>query len=163
MTGVGQKPQERDATGTGAGHDVTGHCLCGDVRYSARLGALEVGACHCSMCRRWSGGPLLAVEVEEGSVKFEDAGRISTYRASEWGERGFCRNCGTVLFWRMQDGSHFALCAGTLDDDVALSFTTEIFIDEKPAYYEFANPTAKLTGQQVFEMFSAEQEKDRQD
>lgn len=137
---------------------VTGRCLCGTVRYSARLKNREVAACHCSMCRRWTGGPLLALEAQD-DVTFENAAQIGSYRASQWGERGFCRNCGTALFWRMQDGAHVALPVGTLDDDSQLRFTSEIFIDEKPAYYEFANTTIKLTGQQVFEMFSAEQEK----
>ncbi len=137
---------------------VAGRCLCGAVRYSATLKSREIGACHCSMCRRWSGGPLLAVEVD-GAVEFASADMIGTYRASEWGERGFCRRCGTNLFWRMQDGPHVALCAGTLDDDSGLSFTSEIFIDEKPDYYAFANDTTRLTGQQVFEMFAPDQEK----
>jgi hypothetical protein len=40
------------------------------------------------------------------------------------------------------------------DQDFQLS--NEIFIDEKPEYYEFSNQTTKLTGQQVFEQFAAE-------
>lgn len=139
-------------------HDVTGRCLCGAVRYRAALKNREVGACHCSMCRRWSGGPLLGVEPD-GAVAFDNEEQIGAYRASEWGERGFCRQCGTNLFWRMQDGSHVVLCAGTLDDASGLRLTNEIFIDEKPAYYDFANETNKLTGQQVFEMFAPGQEK----
>jgi len=141
-----------------SGHEVTGRCLCGAVRYHAALKNLEIGACHCSMCRRWTSGPLLAVEPE-GAVVFDNEEQIGAYCASEWGERGFCRTCGTNLFWRMQDGSHVVICAGTLDDASGLRLTTEIFVDEKPAYYDFANETNKLTGQQVFEMFAPEQEK----
>ncbi|QNP60419.1 hypothetical protein H9L24_06065 [Paenacidovorax monticola] len=37
-----------------------GHCLCGAVGF-ARADAKEIGACHCGYCRRWGGGPLLAV------------------------------------------------------------------------------------------------------
>jgi hypothetical protein len=149
---------EGSARAMSTDHNVTGHCLCGGVRYNATLKNREVGACHCSMCRRWSGGPLLMVETD-GALTFENAAHVGTYRASEWGERGFCRQCGTNLFWRMQDGSHVAISAGTLDKADGLTLTHEIFIDEKPAYYELANATTKLTGQQVFEMFSAEQEK----
>jgi hypothetical protein len=141
-----------------AGQEVTGGCLCGVVRYRATLKNREVGACHCSMCRRWSGGPLLAVEVD-GDLTFDNAAPVAAYRASGWGERGFCRQCGSNLFWRMQDGSHVVLSAGTLDDDSSLRLTNEIFVDEKPTYYDFANETNKLTGQQVFEMFAPEQEK----
>ncbi len=140
------------------GQNVTGHCLCGAVRYHATMKNREISACHCSMCRRWSGGPLLIVETD-GALAFESATHVGTYRASEWGERGFCRQCGTNLFWRMQDGSHVVSSAGTLGEAEGFALTHEIFIDEKPAYYELANATTKLTGEQVFEMFGAEQEK----
>ncbi|MFN6987310.1 MAG: GFA family protein, partial [Rhizobium oryzihabitans] len=33
-----------------------GQCLCGAVGLEAVIGAREFGVCHCSMCRRWSGG-----------------------------------------------------------------------------------------------------------
>lgn len=141
-----------------AGREVTGRRLCGAVRYRAALKNRDIGACHCSICRRWSGGLLLAVEAA-GVVDFQDAEQIGTYRASVWGERGSSRECGTNQFWRLQDGSHVVLCAGTLDDDASLMLTSEFFIDEKPDYYEFANEISKLTGQQVFELFGAEQEK----
>lgn len=142
-----------------AGVEVTGRCLCGASSYAATLKDREIGACHCSMCRRWTAGPFLAVEAE-GEISFGSEAPVAIFRASEWGERGFCRDCGTTLFWRMQDGSHIALSAGTLDDDTGFTFASEIFIDEKPAYYEFANATTRLTGQQVFEMFGAGEEED---
>lgn len=137
---------------------VTGGCLCGAVRYSATLKGRDVSACHCRMCLRWAGGPFMAVEVAQDLV-FENAWEIAAYRSSEWAERGFCRRCGTALFWRMLDGSDTALCAGTIDDQAGLTLATEIFIDEKPGYYDFANPTTRLTGQQVIEMYGAGQEK----
>ncbi len=149
---------QETAPQVGASHNVTGRCLCGAVRYSAVVKNREVGACHCSMCRRWAGGPFLVVETD-GTPLFENDEHVATYRASDWGERGFCRRCGTNLFWRMQDGSHVAVSAGTLDDDGGLRFTSEIFIDEKPGYYDFANATSRLSGQQVFEMFGAQPEK----
>ena len=39
-----------------------GTCLCGAVTVSVSQPAASVGACHCRMCRKWGGGPLLAVE-----------------------------------------------------------------------------------------------------
>ena len=38
-----------------------GGCLCGAVRYElAAEGAFDAGYCHCSMCRRSTGAPVLA-------------------------------------------------------------------------------------------------------
>ena len=33
-----------------------GGCLCGAVEIEAKTLVAFVGACHCSMCRKWSGG-----------------------------------------------------------------------------------------------------------
>ncbi len=41
-----------------------GSCLCGAVSLSTTSMNHHVAACHCSMCRKWGGGPLLAVECE---------------------------------------------------------------------------------------------------
>lgn len=80
------------------------------------------------------------------------------YASSDWGERGFCTKCGTSLFWRAKDGTHGVVSPEALDDASNTKLTTEIFIDEKPAYYNFAEPTHKLTGAQVFEMFAPKNE-----
>ena len=34
------------------------------------------------------------------------------------------------------------------------AFTSQIFIDEKPAYYDFANKTHNMTGAEVFAAFA---------
>lgn len=140
---------------TNAGHQVTGRCLCGAVKFKARAEKREVGACHCEMCRRWTAGPLLTLTgVVE--LKFEGEDNIGIYRSSDWGERGFCRQCGSALFWRMQDGTHTEISAGALDSSDGLTFATEVFIDQKPAYYEFANATEKMTGAELFAKFTGD-------
>lgn len=37
-----------------------GKCLCGAVTFSAEAVDPHLHACHCSMCRGWAGGPMLA-------------------------------------------------------------------------------------------------------
>lgn len=98
----------------GQGGARSGGCLCGAVRLQATLRSEEVGACHCRMCRKWSGGVFLAVECE--SVILGDSASVGVYRSSDYGERVFCRNCGSSLLWRMQDGSAHALALQALDD-----------------------------------------------
>ncbi len=126
-----------------------GKCLCGAIEVVAENNS-EVGLCHCSMCRRWSGGPMFAVHCGPG-VEFTGASP-STYRSSEWAERGFCGQCGTHLFYHLLPGNEYILPAGIFQDQ-DFELTNEIFVDQKPAFYEFRNETRKLTGQQVFEQF----------
>lgn len=75
---------------------------------------------------------------------------LKWYHSSEWAKRGFCEVCGSNLFWMMQDESMVVPFAGSLDDDTDVELVEEIFIDHKPAYYEFKNDTKKKTGEQVF-------------
>lgn len=139
--------------GTAAGGIVTGQCLCGAVKFTAEIARREVDACHCGMCRRWSAGPYIGIG-HDGPVTFEGAGCIGLYKSSDWAERGFCKVCGSSLFYHLLGTDHYSFSAGALDDQSGLALTAQIFIDEKPAYYDFANDTPKLTGAEVFAAFS---------
>ncbi len=129
----------------------TGGCLCGAVRYRATLSRDRVGACHCAMCRRWTGGPLMTVSAS--SVTFDAPDAVSTYASSAWAERGFCATCGSVLFYRFLGGTPDQavphLTYGSLDDPTGLTLGLEVFIDEKPDGYEFAGERKQLTAAQV--------------
>lgn len=131
-----------------------GKCLCGSVSVEAEISAEHacVEACHCSTCRKWGGGPLMAVECD-GAVTWKGEANISVYASSEWAERGFCNTCGTHLFYRLQGTSFYAFPAGLLEGAEKLPFTSQGFIDEKPANYDFANKTKNLTGAEKFALF----------
>lgn len=128
-----------------------GKCLCGSIEVSAPS-QKEIGLCHCSICRRWSGGPMFVVHC--GSDVQFDGASPATYRSSDWAERGFCGKCGTHLFYHLLQNNEFILVAGIFQDQ-DFELANEIFIDEKPAFYEFSNETHKLTGQQVFEQYAS--------
>lgn len=132
-----------------------GGCLCGAVRVAARAKSHDIDACHCTMCRKWGGGPFFAVQCED-DVDFEGIKHISVFSSSDWAERGFCQECGTHLFYRLKQGGHYALPVGLLDDGHQWQLAEQIFIDRKPAFYSFAEKTRELTGEAVFARFSGE-------
>jgi hypothetical protein len=78
----------------------TGACLCGEVRFSARLPSLFCGHCHCSICRRhhgagfvtWFAVPSARFSIEAGE------GSLKRFDSSEHGWRTFCGHCGSSLF-----------------------------------------------------------------
>ncbi|WP_151703679.1 GFA family protein [Nitrincola alkalilacustris] len=133
-----------------------GQCLCGAVSLEATVQNQSVGACHCSICRKWGGGPLMALECGD-DVKFDGEAHIGVFNSSDWAERGFCRECGTHLFYRLKEGGFHAIPAGLFAND-QWQFDHQVFIDEKPAYYDFANTTKNMTGAEVFAQFGASQE-----
>jgi hypothetical protein len=136
-----------------ASRTMTGGCLCGAVRFTVRTKDDDFGVCHCGMCRRWSAGPFFNKECE-GAVEIADPTQLGVYRSSAWAERCFCKTCGSVLFYRLVGKGFSAVSAEALDDRERLQFTSQIFIDEKPAYYDFANKTHTMTGAEVFAAFA---------
>lgn len=132
-----------------------GACLCGAVRVTARPNEPHVDACHCRMCRAWGGGPLLTLECE-ANVDFEGTEHISTFASSDWAERGFCRACGTHLFYRLKSAGHYAVPVGLFAEVDAWKLTKQIFVDEKPAFYSFEQQTEVLTGEEVFAAYAAQ-------
>lgn len=131
-----------------------GQCLCGAVKFEATPEKDETGVCHCSMCRRWSGGAWFGVDCG-ASVKVEDDSQVGAYRASAWGERCFCKTCGTTLFWRMQDGSHNVVSTQLFDDPGQFAFVSEIYTDEQPRNYAFSNSTKRMTSEEFLAAFMA--------
>jgi len=142
---------------TVATQEVTGGCLCGAVRFSATA-KREIGACHCSMCRKWTAGPFLTVDCGD-SVKVSDAANLAWYRSSDWAERAFCKQCGSTLFYRLVGRNDHFVSAESLDDTSGFALTHQIFIDEKPAYYDFANKTKNMTGAEVIAAFAQSEAK----
>lgn len=105
------------------------------------------------MCRRWGGGPFLSIDC---TTDTEIAGRehIAEYDSSAWAARGFCKTCGTHLYYRLKSASSFAIPAGLFSEQGHLTLTTQIFIDRKPPFYDFANNTQKLTEEQVIAQYA---------
>lgn len=130
-----------------------GRCLCGAVRIEVAHAATSVGACHCNICRKWGGGPLLAVECGT-AVELTGEENITLFASSDWAERGFCRHCGTHLFYRLKQGPHYHVPVGLLDEAPDFRLEQQVFIDEKPAYYRFGNRTREMTGAEVFALYA---------
>lgn len=132
-----------------------GKCLCGAVEIEVELSNTEVAACHCSMCRKWSGGPMMAIETND-TLHISDESSVARYQSSEWAERAFCTQCGTHLFYWLKPSNQYHLPAGLLDIDSEYKLSHQVFIDEKPEYYSFSNETLNMTGAEVFAHFSSD-------
>jgi len=137
--------------------DRTGHCLCGAVGFSARQVPTSFGACHCEMCRRWTGSAFLAVTVPCENVTFTGAQHIKRVQSSAWAERAWCDKCGTPLWYRVTDdgpwSGNYELPIGLFDDTDGMTLVSEIYHDVKPAAFSFAEPTEKMTRAEVYAKF----------
>lgn len=133
-----------------------GQCLCGETIFQVELSNHDVHICHCSICRRQTSGVIMTIDVKRGTLQFLKQQHLKIYYSSEWGERGFCNNCGTNLFWRMKDQSYCNINAFSLDEAPHdLKLDLEIYIDHKPTFYSFSNETKKLTEADVIALFTS--------
>src|SRR5688572_28996824 len=124
--------------------DAGGRCLCGAVGFKAEGVETEHHACHCGMCRRWSGGaPFFGAWV--AAVQFTGEEHLGRYASSPWAERGFCKLCGTTLFYFLKPARRYTLSVGAFDDVGPFQLVREIFIDHKPGGYAIAGEHPRLT------------------
>jgi len=80
---------------------------------------------------------------------------VSVYDSSAWAERGFCTKCGTHLFYRIKETGQHMMPVGLFDGDESLMFDSQVFIDEKPSFYRFANETQNMTGAEIFAKYGS--------
>ncbi|RKF17400.1 GFA family protein [Alginatibacterium sediminis] len=129
-----------------------GSCLCGAIDIFSSEINLNVGACHCHTCLQWGGGPFFGMEAGRNvSVK---GNTLTVYQSSDWAERGFCSQCGTHLFYRLQHDHSYILSPGLFEQQLNLTFDHQVFIDQKPKHYCFSNATKNYTGQEVFDRYA---------
>ncbi|KRC78859.1 GFA family protein [Sphingomonas sp. Root241] len=78
-------------------NQITGGCLCGDVRITASGAPYRVGLCHCLDCRKHHGALFFAAAIfPQDAVTIE--GETRDYRG-----RHFCPRCGSSVFARFED------------------------------------------------------------
>ena len=91
------------------------------------------------MCRKWNGGAATATYV--GSVEFNGEENITRYASSDWAERGFCKLCGSNLYYLLKPDQYII---GTgLFDKQDFELGMEIFYAGKPDWYEYTGEHPK--------------------
>lgn len=133
-----------------------GQCICAATQFEVELANHHVHSCHCSICRRQTSGVIMTLDIVPGSLQFIQQEQLGVYHSSAWGERGFCKNCGTNLFWRSRDQSYCninAFALNELPDDLDLDL--EIYVDHKPDFYAFQGQRKTMTEAEVVAMFQA--------
>ena len=126
---------------------LVGRCLCGAVTITLERAEKEVDVCHCEMCARW-GGTFYAGLVGE-SVSVEGESAISVYKSSDWAERAFCSKCGSNLWYCFTPSGARSFLAGLFDVPEGFGIKHQIFVDEKPDWYDLAQHSPMKTGPEI--------------
>lgn len=111
---------------------LSGHCLCGAVRFVLEGPQNWVGNCHCDSCRRGAGAPLVTF-IGQANGGWRWTGQPpACYISSPGTRRYFCPTCGSSVAYasdRYPDETHFH--AALLDDPAAVTPTGVYHADEK--------------------------------
>lgn len=133
----------------------TGSCLCRAVGFRTTGTLRGVVYCHCSQCRKQSGHFYAATNVPDANLEVTGVENVTWYAASEFARRGFCRICGSALFWKHQDLDYTSVMAGSFDSPTGLRGESHIFTADKGDYYsiddrlpqfERSTPALKVAG-----------------
>jgi hypothetical protein len=110
---------------------ITGHCLCGAVRFELTERPTVVGYCHCTRCQRRSGAAASAnAAIPPGALRMlagEDD--MVAFAPPDGFEKVFCGRCGGALFGRHPtDPDRIGVRLGALDPGHGLRPTYRQFV-----------------------------------
>ena len=106
----------------------------------------KMSACHCEMCRRWSGSIQMGIEAREDDVTV--TGPVKTYRSSDFAERAWCGRCGSALWLRNVAGSdvgHFEFVPGLFENAAGATLVREVYADCCPDGYALAGDLERVS------------------
>jgi hypothetical protein len=113
---LAQVPKEKHAMA-----DTTGSCLCGAVAFQITGQLRPVIACHCHQCRKQTGAYMSSTAAKDEQFRFTETRGLEWYRSSDTGRRGFCEQCGSVLFWKGDEYDYIAIAAGSIDGKLGVT------------------------------------------
>jgi hypothetical protein len=114
-----------------------GSCQCGGVRFEVAGPFITLSHCHCTTCKKISGG----VGTASGRARTADVtvldGRdlIETYQPDEGSAKSFCRVCGSNLFgggW--PESEHSSVRLSAIDSGLEQKPEAHIFVRSVAAW-----------------------------
>ncbi len=135
--------------------EIRGQCLCGAVKVRAMVDNPILRACNCDMCRQHTSGAFVSIETVSGSVQV--TGPATSFRSSDWAQRGFCSVCGSTLWYgTIADGERH-LAAGLFENAGDARLSVEYFSDHTPAGYRFAGDHRRMTTEETIRYFTQDE------
>ena len=95
--------------------EMSGGCQCGAVRYHATRFTDNAHICHCRMCQKAVGNFFAALVGAPKDAVTWTRGTPARFRSSAHVDRGYCRDCGTPLFYDGVNGDRISFTIGSLD------------------------------------------------
>ena len=119
---------------------IDGGCLCGAVRYRISREPHHADYCHCRICQRATGAPVVAWLTVASRALAWTKGKPAVYRSSAKAERLFCGACGTQLVFReIAEPDELDVTLASLDDPEAVRPSHHIWTSSRIGWFEVAD------------------------
>ncbi|MCB1703213.1 MAG: GFA family protein [Halioglobus sp.] len=115
---------------------ITGSCLCGAVQFGVTDFSSAIFKCHCSKCRKASGGASSAAALAGGAhfswLQGEEG--VREFQCESGFKRRFCPGCGSILPQFLTEYQLYWIPVGLLDSDPGIPLKHHIHVDSKAAW-----------------------------
>ncbi len=118
-----------------------GRCLCGAVNFKVHGQLRDVIACHCIQCRKQTGHYWAATSARTDDISLEGGDNLTWFTSSPGYKRGFCKTCGSALFWEREGAGRWSIGGGAFDNPTGLKLAAHIYCADKGDYYEIGDET----------------------
>ncbi len=126
-----------------------GGCLCGGVRFEVTTPTRFCAHCHCSMCRRAHGAPLVTWTGVPNSQfhLIRGAELLHDYASSAEATRSFCSKCGsTMLFRSTRWPGEVHVATGCFDGELDRRPSSHVFWSDRVTWLDFDDDLPKRGG-----------------
>jgi len=106
------------------------------VRYEIDGPLAPPSACHCGQCRRSHGALGLYTLAPSERYKIKGDRNLAWFESSPGIRRGFCRVCGSKLFWERIGSGQLDVTMGSIDPPSGLKIVKHIHLEDAGDYYD---------------------------
>jgi hypothetical protein len=118
---------------------LSGGCACGAIRYRLMTKPYDTGWCHCRICQRvsGSGGMVFTTIAANDFMITQGAEQVGRFPSTEFGERCFCKSCGSPLTIHVRhQPDEIDIAVGTLDEPGAVTPGFHLYSKQAPHWMD---------------------------
>ncbi len=118
-----------------------GQCLCGAVQFSIQPPTKWCAHCHCSICQRAHGAPLVTwVGVEMPQFALVSDADLRWFKSSSDAKRGFCQRCGSTMFFKSSRWpGEMHVARACISGDIDRSPEGHVFAGARAHWFDFSD------------------------